>query len=181
VNAMPNPAAPSVPQKVRPIYDEIVKLTDAFCATHLNDEYAQVCRAMAAKLARKRPSPLESGRANTWAAAITHTVGRVNFLFDKTQTPHMRADELAQLFGLSKSTVGNKARQIEDILNIGLMDPEWSLPSRMEDNPMAWMISVNGLIMDVRSAPREVQEIAFRKGLIPYLPGTETGTDPAGF
>lgn len=37
---------------------------------------------------------------------------------------------------------------------------------------MAWLISVNGLIIDARSAPREVQEIAFRKGVIPYLPGS---------
>jgi len=174
---MPTAPAQQVPQKIRPIYDEIVKLTDAFCAAHLNDEYAQVCRALAAKLARKRPSPLESGRANTWAAAITHTVGRVNFLFDKSQTPHMRADDLAKQFGLSQSTVGNKSKQIMDLLNIGLMDPEWTLPSRMDRNPMAWMISVNGLIMDVRSAPREVQEIAFRKGLIPYLPGAPGETE----
>lgn len=117
---MPTPTTESAPQKMRLIYDEIVKLTDAFCAAHLNDEYAQVCRAMTARLARKRPSPLESGRANTWAAAIAHTVGRINFLFDKSQTPHMRADDLARQFGLSQSTVGNKSKQIMDILNIGL-------------------------------------------------------------
>jgi hypothetical protein len=174
---MPTAPAQQVPQKIRPIYDEIVKLTDAFCAAHLNDEYTQVCRALAAKLARKRPSPLESGRANTWAAAITHTVGRVNFLSDKSQTPHMRADDLAKQFGLSQSTVGNKSKQIMDLLDIGLMDPEWTLPSRMDHNPMAWLISVNGLIIDARSAPQEIQEAAFRKGLIPYLPGApgETG------
>ncbi len=160
----------SVPLKMRPIYDEIVGLTDAFCAAHLNAEYAHVCRALAAKLARKRPSPLGSGRANTWAAAIVHTIGRVNFLSDKSQTPHMRADDLAKLFGLSQSTVGNKSKQIMDLLKIGLMDAEWTLPSQMDRNPMAWLISVNGLILDARHAPREVQEIAFRKGLIPYLP-----------
>jgi hypothetical protein len=167
---MPSPSTESVPQKMRPVYDEIIGLTDAFCRTHLNDEYAGVCRALAAKLSRKRPSPLEGGRVTTWAAAIVHTVGRVNFLFDKSQTPHMRADDLAGQFGLSQSTVGNKSKQIMDLLKIGLMDPEWTLPSRMNRNPMAWLISVNGLIIDVRSAPREVQEIALRKGLIPYLP-----------
>jgi hypothetical protein len=167
---MSTPSTESVPQKMRPIYDGIVSLTDAFCTAHLNEEYAQVCRALTAKLSRKRPSPLEGGRINTWAAAIVHTVGRVNFLFDKSQTPHMRADDLAGQFGLSQSTVGNKSKQIMDLLKIGLMDAEWTLPSRMARNPMAWLISVNGLIIDVRSAPREVQEIAFRKGLIPYLP-----------
>ncbi|MBU0491479.1 MAG: hypothetical protein KKA73_26440 [Chloroflexi bacterium] len=161
----------SVPQKMQATYDQIVALTDDFCRTHLNEEYALICRRLAAKLARKRPSPLESGKVNTWAAAIVHTIGRVNFLFDKSQTPHMRADALAAGFGLSKSTVGNKAKQIMDLLNIGLMEPEWTLPSKIDDNPMAWMVTVNGFIVDVRSLPSPLQEEAYRKGLIPYLPG----------
>ena len=50
------------------------------------------------------------------------------------------------------------------------MDPAWTLRSQMDRNPMAWMLQVNGFMMDVRHAPREVQEIAFEKGLIPYIP-----------
>jgi hypothetical protein len=42
----------------------------------------------------------------------------------------------------------------------------------MEDNPLAWMILVNGLAVDVRQMPRHIQEVAYEKGLIPYLPGT---------
>jgi len=160
----------TVPAAMKARYDEIVALIDAFCDEHLNVEYAQICRQMAATLARKRPSPLQGGRVNTWAAAIVHTVGSVNFLFDKTQTPHIRADELAAVFNLSKSTVGNKSKQIKDILNVGIFDPDWTLPSKMDENPMAWMISVNGFIMDARYVPRPIQEEAYRKGLIPYLP-----------
>lgn len=33
------------------------------------------------------------------------------------------------------------------------------------------IIQVNGFVMDARHAPREIQEEAFRKGLIPYIPG----------
>jgi len=51
-----------------------------------------------------------------------------------------------------------------------LTTTNWTLPSRMDDNPLVWMLEVNGLIVDVRHAPREVQEIAFNKGLIPYIP-----------
>jgi len=163
----------TVPAALKDRYDEIVTLTDAFCTEHLNAEYAQVCRQMAATLARKRPSPLLGGKTNSWAAAIMHTVGSVNFLFDKSQTPHIRADDLAAAFGLSKSTVGNKSKQIKDILKIGVFDPAWTLPSKIDSNPMAWMISVNGLIIDARSAPDYIQEEAYRKGLIPYLPGEE--------
>ena len=160
----------AVPAAIQPRYAEIVTLLDQFCAQHLNAEYAQVCRQMAATLARKRPSPLSSGKANSWAAAIAQTVGSVNFLFDKTQNPHMRADDLAAAFGLSKSTVANKSKQIKDLLKIGIFDPTWTIASKLEQNPMAWMITVNGFIIDARHAPRAIQEEAYRKGLIPYVP-----------
>ena len=29
---------------------------------------------------------------------------------------------------------------------------------------------MNGLLVDLRSVPREVQQIAFDKGMIPYIP-----------
>jgi hypothetical protein len=32
------------------------------------------------------------------------------------------------------------------------------------------MAQVNGVLVDLRMMPREVQEIAFEKGLIPYIP-----------
>ena len=33
-----------------------------------------------------------------------------------------------------------------------------------------WMAEVNGMLVDLREMPREVQEIAFQKGMIPYIP-----------
>ena len=78
----------SVPKLIQETYDTITALTDGFCQEKLNEEYAEMCRVMTAKLCRKRPSPLASGRANTWAAGIVHAVGTVNFAFDRTQTPH---------------------------------------------------------------------------------------------
>ena len=125
---------------------------------------------MTAALARKRLSPLGSGQAKSWACAIAYTVGAVNFLFDKSQTPHLRADELCTWFGLSKSTGGNKSSQIKQMLKIGLMDTRWTLPSRMDDNPMAWIVTVNGFIMDARRLPHPLQEEAYRKGFFPYIP-----------
>lgn len=160
----------SVPEAMQARYVEITALTDALCLEKLNEEYAQICREMTATLARKRPSPLTSGHARSWACAIAYTVGSVNFLFDKSQTPHLRADDLCTWFGLSKSTGGNKSSQIKQMLKIGLMDMQWMLASLMEQNPIAWMVSVNGLIVDARSLPRSLHEEAYRKGLIPYIP-----------
>jgi hypothetical protein len=67
----------SVPSKMQPVYDEITKLTDAVCSEHLGEEYAELARRMAAALARKRPSPLERGRKDVWAAAIVYSLGNV--------------------------------------------------------------------------------------------------------
>ena len=160
-----------VPQKMSPKYDEITSLPDAVCAQHLTDEYAQLSRKLTAPLSRKRPSPLERGRVVSWAGAILYTIARVNFLFDPGQDPHMRASELCAAVGVSQNTASAKSTQIMDLLDIMQMSPEWTLPSLMDDNPLAWMIMVDGLIVDVRNQPREIQEIAFEMGLIPYIPG----------
>ncbi len=160
----------SVPAKMRPIYDEIVELTDTFCKEHLTDEYAVLCRKMTVALCRKRHSPLESGRTKTWAAGIIYALGRTNFLFDKSQKPHMNASQLCELLDVSQNTASAKSKIILDLLDIIPLDPRWSLPSQLDENPMAWMLMVNGMIVDIRHMPREVQEIAFKQGLIPYIP-----------
>ncbi len=163
----------SVPVAVRPVYEQIVRLTDPICREHLNEEYAVLARSMAEVLSRKRPSPLLSGRAATWATGILYALGRVNFLFDRTQTPHLTPAELCSLCGVSESTASAKAKNILDRLRSGPMDPQWSLPSRLIDNPLAFMVEVNGYIVDMREAPLELQEEAFRRGLIPFVPGAE--------
>src|SRR4030065_1827327 len=112
----------TVPEVMQSRYDEISVMTDALCREKLNEEYTQVFREMIATLARKRPSPLTSGHAKSWACAIAYTVGAVNFLFDTSQTPHLRSDELCAWVGLSQSTGGNKSSQIKQMLKVGLMD-----------------------------------------------------------
>lgn len=152
------------------LYDEIISVTDTFSQEHLNTEYANMARKMAATLARKRPSPLVNGQAKSWAAGILYTLGQVNFLFDKSQTPHMRADELCKKIRVSQQTASGRAQKIRNMLDIFQMHPDWTLPSRVDDNPIIWILQVNGYMVDIRSMPREVQVIAFEKGLIPYIP-----------
>lgn len=168
--AMSKKAGESVPTKLRPIYEGIVEVTDEFCKSHLNEEYAELCRKMAATLSRKRPSPLTQGKLAIWACAIIYAIGKVNFLFDKSQTPHLRADELCKLMGVSQSSASAKASKILNLLDIIQLDPEWCLASKIGQNPLAWLIQVNGLIVDARYVAREIQEEAYRQGLIPYIP-----------
>ncbi len=167
---MPKRQSETVPSSVEPFYSAIVNLTDAVCNQHLSSEYAELSRRLAATLARKRPSPIVRGKPETWACAIIYALGTVNFLFDKSQTPHMRADELCAVFGVSQSSAANKAKLIRDMLKMYQLDPRWCLPSKIDDNPMVWILQVNGMMVDIRHMPREVQVIAYEKGLIPYIP-----------
>lgn len=157
-------------EKLRRALDKIVGLTDAFCREHLDDEYGALCRKLAEKLARKRPSPLTSGKPESWASGIVRTIGWVNFLGDPSQPHHRKMTDIDEAFGVSEATGSAKSRAIREMLKIDRLDPEWTLPSRMHENPMAWMLQVNGLLVDARQMPREFQEEAFRRGLIPYVP-----------
>jgi hypothetical protein len=182
VTALPVSARPPAPPKARAkpkaspkVHGDdavraVLGMIDRFCRDHLNEEYAGLCRALAEKLARKRPSPLLGGRPNTWACGIVRTIGWVNYLDDKGQTPHMKLTAIDKAFGVAESTGQGKSKEIRRLFKIRMMDPAWTLPSRMDRNPMAWMIQVNGLPLDARYLRREIQEEAFRKGLIPYIP-----------
>lgn len=152
------------------VFEVIAGLLDAFCKEHLNEEYAVLCRRLTEKLARKRPSPLVSGKPNTWACGIVRTIGWVNFLDDKSQKPHMKLTAIDKAFGVGESTGQGKSMLIRKMLKIRPMDPAWSLRSQMDKNPMAWMIPFNGFLVDARILKREYQEVALRKGLIPYIP-----------
>lgn len=63
-----------------------------------------------------------------------------------------------------------KSMLIRKMLKFRPMDPEWSLRSRIDQNPMPWMIQINVFLVDARFLKREVQEEAVRQGLIPYIP-----------
>jgi hypothetical protein len=155
---------------MREKYETITGITDEVCQKYLNEEYANLARKMVAALSRKKPSPLESGRAKSWAAGIVYALGRVNFLSDDSREPYMTMSELCEKIGVSQSNASSKSREIWKRLNLMQLHPDWCLPSMLEENPLAWIVEVNGLPVDARMMPREIQEEAYRLGLIPYVP-----------
>jgi AraC-like DNA-binding protein len=159
-----------IPAALQDRYREITALTDALCAKHLTDEYRDLCRRLVATLSRKRSSPLAAGPARSWACGAACAIGRINFLFDRSQKPHLRADALCQHFGLSRRTGSTRSSAILNLLEIRLLDPRWSRPSQLASNPLAWLIEMDCLIVDARHIPRELQEEAFRQGAIPFIP-----------
>jgi hypothetical protein len=162
--------------------EQIFTLTDPFCAEHLDAEYGTLVRKLVAKLARKRPSPLARGDLRIWAAAAIYAVGSVNFLFDPAQRPHLTGYDLSDLTGVPRSTLASKAKLIRDVLRIGQLEPEFCRRELLERNPLAWMISVNGFMVDARTMPPEVQAEARRRHLIPDIevPATKDGTETGG-
>ncbi len=159
-----------LPKEVQSIYDEISKLLVDYSEEYLDKEYEELCLHALEKLCRKRPSPLKSGRSTTWAAGIVYAVGSNNFIFDKSMPIHMTAKELAGPFGVAASTASSKAAMIKKMLKIDYSRAEWCLLSNMDGNAMLWMVLVNGLVVDARMLPLEMQEICYEKGLIPYVP-----------
>jgi hypothetical protein len=159
-----------VPKQIRPQYDAIVALTDAVCNEHLDQEYAEYARNLAAALARKRPSPIARGQAKSWAAGIVHALGLINFLSDASFEPHIKSSDLWKLFNVSEGTGTSKSRDIRKMFDMYQFDPDWTLPSLMSQNPIAWMVQTpEGFVMDARSLPFEVQQLLADQGIIPYV------------
>ena len=127
-----------IPELLRHDVEQIFTFTDSFCAEHLDAEYGELVRKLVATLARKRPSPLARGDLRIWAAAAIYTVGSVNFLFDRTQRPHLSGDDLSALTGVAKSTLANKAKLIRDVLRIRQLEPEFCRRELLASNPLAW-------------------------------------------
>ena len=84
--------------------DAMVAATDAFCAEHLTEEFGEMCANLTDELAMHHEDLLERGQPKSWAAGVLYAIARVNFLFDASMEPHMRADELCSLFGVSQET-----------------------------------------------------------------------------
>jgi len=173
----PRPAAASrqpsglkVPAALRETVDSLLAQIDPFCTSHLDDDYRALIHEAVAALARKRPSPLLTGRHASWCAGVVHAIGAANFLFDPSQSPHCSASTIADHFGVATSTSQNHAKKVRDLLKITPFSPRWCLPSLLESSTIPWILEVDGFLVDIRTLPIEVQVEAAAKGLIPYVP-----------
>jgi hypothetical protein len=126
---------PSTPVRSRAA--EIIALITHFCAEHLDDEYGALCTNLVRRLARERPSPLETGQIRVWVGAVLCAIGEVNFLFNPARRPHLKFDELSRLTGVSKSALATRARLIMCLLRIMPFEPEYCRREMRAQNPPA--------------------------------------------
>lgn len=134
-------------RRVQDIQDQLLQMTTTFCQAHVDKEYQALCQKLIGKMARKRVVPFLSGRLEIWAAAIVYAIGSINFLFDKSFPPHVSPDSLCDYFGVSKSTVGQKAKVIRDMFKMGHCDPQFSTEHMKQSNPFARMELVDGFLV----------------------------------
>lgn len=145
-------------QNLKDRQKEITDLVREFCAKKLDDEYYELSERLVQKLGRKKNPVLATGQPKIWAAAIIHALGTINFLFDKSSKPYASVDDINQFFGTSKSTTGNKSRQIRELLGLGHWDEEFSTNRMQSNNPFANMVVVDGLILPLSMLPEAQQE-----------------------
>ena len=144
-----------VPRELRPVVEEIVGITDSVCLSLLDEEYADLARRAVAKLARKRPSPLQADRRATWAAGVVYALGHVNFLSDPASQPCVTADQLSA-FSVAKSTMSSKARQVRDLLRISHFSPQgYEADPIFERDRIRRVRNAEALLRSVTAACRE--------------------------
>ena len=111
---------------------EIQEIIRAFGQKKLNDMYTDLALKLCEKIGRMRKLSIQRGRQEIWAAAIVYVIARINFLFDPTNKVYLMADEICDFFGTKKSTVGNKAGQIQKTCDVWIGNPEFSNPEIAE-------------------------------------------------
>ena len=82
----------------------------------------------------------------------------------------MKLTAVDEAFDVAESTGQGKSALIRKLLKIEPLDPAWSLRRQLDKNPTAWMIPINGFLVDARILKPEIQAECSRKGLIPYIP-----------
>ncbi len=137
----------------------LIEMTAGFSDEHLDEDYKQLCEKLIRKMSRKRTVPFLYGRIEIWAAAVVYAIGGINFLFDRSSEPHASADDICNYFGTTKSTTTQRAKVIRDMFKMEHWDNEFSTSRMMERNPFSNWVMVDGLIVDKRSLPPEIQEL----------------------
>jgi hypothetical protein len=100
---------------------------------------------------------------------VLYALGQVTFLFDRGQSPHMTADGLAGALGVLKTTMANRAGLINRLLGLRALEPDLTRADVLEQHPLAWLVEVDGFLVDARALPPELQAEARRLGLIPDI------------
>lgn len=138
---------------------KLIEMTSEFCQLHLDDDYRHLCEKLIHKMSRKRTVPFSSGRIEIWAAAIVYALGSINFLFDKSFSPYVTAEDICTHFRTTRSSTSQKAKLIRDMFKLNYWDQEFSTSHMKKSSPFSNFVVVDGLIVDKSHLPPEIQAI----------------------
>src|SRR5699024_11986226 len=113
-------------KKIKERENKILELTNSFCSQKLDEDYRQLCEKLIKKMGRKHEVPFKRGQLDIWAAGVVHSIGSINFLFDKSFEPYATPNDINDFFETNKSTVSCKARNFKKIFNLGPFDSDIS-------------------------------------------------------
>ena len=82
----------------------------------------------------------------------------------------MSPGDMAKRAGVSPATMREQVHGDSRCTRHRPARPTFCTQQLNDHNPFIWLLSVNGIVMDIRKAPRGAQEAAYRQGLIPYIP-----------
>lgn len=124
----------------------------AFGETHLDPELTAFCLTLWQRMQKSSKLNTNRGKPGVWAASLVHVIGRMNFLYDKSQSVHITLDTICGAFGVSKKTVGAKATQIERTLNLGQVAAGLCRSELMKD--FIFLEMNNGMVTTYRQAEK---------------------------
>jgi len=153
--------------------NQLLEMTARFSEAKLNAEYKKLCENLVRKMARKREVPFVRGRIENWAAAVIYALAQVNFTFDKSQQPHTTPDELADFFGVSKSTASQKAQIIRKLFKMSYWADEFSTMAMKKQNPFRNLLLIDGIIVDVNTLPEHMKLQLLEMGIVVLDSGSD--------
>jgi hypothetical protein len=153
-------------ERIESISLELIRLTGEYCDQYLDEEYKQLAEKLVLEMKRKREVPFLRGRANTWAAAIIYALGQINFLFDRSSEPYVAAADIPEYFGVSQSTVGQKAKFIRDTFDLFHWHPEFSTQRLRDNNPYSGKVMIDGVIVPISMLSPGLQEELRKRGIV---------------
>ena len=107
---------------------QIKELLGSFCSEYFDEQLKRYSLILFKTIKKKSLMNFYRGKSEIWAASIVYIIARLNFLFDKDNDNYISVDELCDYFNVNKSTIGNKASQIEKIHKIKLGDKVFTKP-----------------------------------------------------
>ncbi|MEM7510432.1 MAG: DUF6398 domain-containing protein [Bacteroidota bacterium] len=148
----------------------IKQAVESFCEQHQLGELVSLAQHATYQLCRTGAHILDQESHSYWACGIMMNLLKVNGLFSRAGKLTLRPLQVSSFFQLTAAQATKSGTKVKSLLRIKTFSSEWQMKGRQLHSPNAWMIWFDGKLVDARMLSSEMQQKAFRQGLIPFLP-----------